>query len=472
MSDCCCSPLGPSNTPPGAAFYQTILDADSTALPQEPALRFSNDFVLTDEAPDDTHVALAGALLPAVTGANNTEVLAVVAGVWTPAPVQPFRGTFHVDPAFVGTSSGSASNPFTTVAAAFAAAAALALAGATLLLPPATTLTENVVFPATGGSWEISSTESSVLNAGTARIVGTVTANNTSAGLSIFALSSGLSSSGVGDLTVKNVVQVGTITLTTSGAGAWVSEFAGPAIASPNKLGGSTSGLVNIAGQVHALNWVFTAGVTDAPIIAGPNPPFVTMYRGCQFGSVNGVAVPIGLGGTALVAHFWDCNFIGPTTFTATNANYQLSLDAASLASVMRVGVVLTGTNLTLKTLNSNASDTRTVANNLGSTNYAARAAAGLYEIDVEMTLLVAGGAGSAGLLQLNAIYTDLTGTLITAPVLAVPLDITGAVGSKQQGALRFQHNGAVAPIAFSLTGIVTPGTMSVAVASAIQRRN
>lgn len=387
----------------------------------------------------------------------------------------PFKATYYVDPAFTGQQTGSQSNPFTTIAAAFAAMVALALPGGLVLLPPATTVTENVVFPSGGGDWEIAGVSSYTGAQGSvvARIVGTVTA--TAAAASIFVLSnlfvlgntSGDNGSVSGCILMYNDVrQTGSIALTKSSSGSWLGVFKGTAAASPSKQGGSHTALVSIPGSILALDWVFEGGFTDGPALK-TNPSFNSSFRGCQFGSTDGVAVPIGLNGAfQTIVQFYDCIAIGPTTITAAIANYDVQMDAATLAGFTHQGLTLV--NCILTTLNANDSSLTTVTGNVGSTSYSARNIYGLYEVDFEMTLLA---SGTTGLLQLNVIYTDMTGTLVTVPVGGT-LDISTAVGSKQQGSLRFQHNGAAAPIAFSLTGIVTPGAMSVAMASAIRRLN
>jgi len=176
----------------------------------------------------------------------------------------------------------------------------------------------------------------------------------------------------------------------------------------------------------------------------------------------------MGLKGLKLNAFFYDCLFLGSTTFTASLSNYVMFMDGATLTSLSyQGGVTLSGTNLTIKTINANLSDRRTLVNNLGSTVFGARNADGLYEAIFDLTLLA---AGTTGLLQLNVIYTDMTGTLVTE-ALGGTLDIAGAVGTKQRGSLSFRHNGAAPPIAFSYTGIVTPGAMSVAASVALMCR-
>jgi len=387
----------------------------------------------------------------------------------------PFKATYYVNPAFVGTQTGSQSNPFTTIAAAFAAAAALGLAGAIIRIPPSVTVTENVVFPATGGNWEIASDVGYLGSSTGARITGTVTCTVTS-GLLIARLTSiiltgnlsGDSGAGTfGVLFMEEVRHNGSVTLTVSGIGAWLSAFRGVGSVAGHKMGGSNTLLVSVAGVILASNWVFEGGITegDPTAVSAING---SQFRDCQFGTLARPPVPIGLNGLSLDVLFYDCLFYGVTTFTAGVSNYNIYVDGASLALLIYEGIILSGTGIQLKTLNANASDRRTLANNLGSTALTSgRAVDGLYEVVFDATLLV---QGTTGLLQLNVIYTDMTGTLVTVPVGGT-LDITAAVGTKQQGSLSFRHNGAAVPIAFSYTGIVTPGTMSVAASVALMCR-
>lgn len=379
----------------------------------------------------------------------------------------PFKATYYVDPAFTGTQTGSQSNPMTTIAAAFAAMAALALGGGIIKIPPATTITENVVFPATGGIWEIEGEGFSGSSTGS-RITGTVTLNVTSgvltARLNNLIINGNTSgNAGTGTVLALNetcVRQNGSITLTTSGTGLAISFFRGIGAPVASKTGGSNTLLVSVAGAINAENWVFEGGFIEAPASATTPYPG-SQFQMCWFGSTSGSPIPIGLNGLTLNCAFYDCIFVGPTTFTAGVSNYTVYMDGASLASLNNpiAGAILVGTGIQLKTLNANASDKRTLNGNLVSTAFGARNTDGLYEVSFDVTLLVAGTLGS---LQLNAIYTDITGTLITAPVGA-PLNIAGVLGDKQSGSKIFRHNGAAAPIAFSYTGIVTPGAMSVA---------
>lgn len=488
------------------------------------------------------------------------------------AALQPFQATYFVAPAFTGVSTGSMSNPFKSIASCFAFAATNLITSFIVKIPPGVTVTENIVFPPTGGHIEIASDEGFVGSTVGSRIVGTVTCDVTSGVLRfkftnvvIVGNMTGNAATGTtGIYQATCVRQSGSITLTTAGTGVWLSLFRGIGPPTANKISGSNTLLVSVAGAIFAENWVFDGGITEA-IAAATTPYPGSQFQMCWFGGVNGNPVPIGLNGLTLNSAFYDCIFVGPTTFTAGVADYIVYVDGASLASLSHpiAGTILVGTRIQLKTINANVSSRLTLTGNLGSTAFGGRNAAGLYEVVVDLTLLV---AGTAGTLQANVIYTDETGTLVTVPiggnsnanaltivpnlgtlangpafttftvtsgtipalaglsvgdsvkasmrndhnadgyalvdssvraadsitltflkidvgtidvgvvtidlgVIEPSLNIAAAVGTKSSGSLVFRHNGAAAPIAFSYTGVVTPGAMSVAASIALMCR-
>jgi hypothetical protein len=420
--------------------------------------------------------AAGTAAAAAQTTANTAVAAAAAADAKATAAEQPFLASYYVNPSFAGVQTGSASNPFTTAAACFAAVAALALVGCVIKLPPNVTLTENVVFPATGGIYEITSDTGFTGSSTGPRITGSITCNCTSGVLTVRLSNiivngntAGLASTGtLIVLTETSVRQVGTITLTQTGTGNCLGVFRGIGPAYAGKTGGSNTGLVSVAGQIVAENWVFEGGCTEAlATIVTPYPG--STWRSCQLGSTNGTAVTMNLNGVSN-AFFYDCVCSGPVTLASTTSGYTVFMDGATLAAFNNAisGLILTGTAMVLKTLNANASAQSTVTGNVGSTAYGSRSAAGLYAVDVSLTL---GAAGTLGNLQHNVIYTDSTGTLITAAVGGT-LNIAGAVGSKVSGTLVFEHNGAAAAIAFSFTGVTTAGAMSVSHISAVRRLN
>lgn len=389
---------------------------------------------------------------------------------------QPFKGTYYVDPAFAGTQLGSASNPFTTIAAAFAAMLALGLTSGIVRIPPGVTVTENVVFPATGTDWEIASDVAYFGSTNGARITGTVTCTNTAAAvgcsyrltnLIVNGAISGdiVSATGIAELFLDRCRCTSSLTLTASGGVAfkWAVKLFGAGVAEEAKWAGSSSGAVTIAGDLSASNWTFDSTVSYAPNLAQFN--VAATFQNCWFNPTGAIITNTGIAGT--FTRFVDCSFAQATTFTSTNAT-NLQIDGASMASLMSVGFTLAGGAVAVTTKNSNASSTTTIANNVASTPFGGRNLEGLYEVVFDATLLAQAVAGT---LVVNAIYTDMTGTLVTAPV-GSGLLVTAVVGTKAQGSLAFHHNGAAAPIAFSVTGVITATGLSVSLAVALRRVN
>lgn len=388
----------------------------------------------------------------------------------------PLKATYYVDPSFAGTSTGSQSNPFTSIASAFTYALAQGITKATIFLPLGD-ITENVVFPVAGGTWEISGVANGVVaSTGGSRIIGTITCDTTGvsflrlSNLSITGNTSGNAPNGTAILLTETAVrQNGSITLTQSGTGTNNLFLRGIGNPSASKQGGSNTLLVSVAGIINAENWVLEGGFNESSLSSFTPYPG-SQFQACWFGSTSGSPIPIGLNALALNCAFYDCIFVGPTTFTASVSNYVIYMDGASLTSLLNpiAGVILVGTGILLKTLGGNVSAKNTIAGNVGSTAFGARNQDGIYEVVFDNTILVAGTTGS---LQLNAIYTDMTGTLVTVPVGGT-LNIASAAGTKSAGSLIFRHNGAAAPIAFSYTGVVTPGAMSVAASVALMCRS
>lgn len=460
----------PNTSLPGTVFYQTVIDTDGNIYPEQPNLEFrSSDFIPSDDpAVNATRIRLKN---PVPTPGTNGDVLGVVGGLWADTQVQPFKATYYVDPSFSGTSVGSESNPFTTIAAAFAAMLALGLTAGIVRIPPGVTVTENVVFPATGTDWEIATDVAYFGNTNGARITGTVTANNaTAVGCSYRltrlivngAISGNSSNSAAGvQLFIDRCRCTSTLTLTTSAGGIWVTKLFGAGVADEAKWQGSIAGAVSIASDISASNWTFDGSVTYAQHTATFGVG--AFFQNCWF-NAGGITDNSVAGAPTKLT---DCAFGTAVTYTSTNGT-TLQVDGASMASLMSVGLTLAGATTTFSTINSNIGPELTLTGNVGAQPFGGRNVEGFYECLVSNTLLA---TGTNGLLQGNVRYTDMTGTLVTVPVGGA-LDISGAVGTKSEGALRFRHNGAPTPIAYSFTGIVTPGAMSVASAIAIRRVN
>ncbi len=390
----------------------------------------------------------------------------------------PFQARYYVNPGFTGgIKTGSSSNPFTTIAAAMAYAVSLGIVNYQIRIPFGVTVTENVVFPPTGGLVEIIGEGFSSTSVGS-RITGSITMNCTSGGLRSKLTNLIITGNITGNANVgfifyqaTAVRQNGSITLTITNPLTDIVEtcFRGIGAPTASKQCGSNTQLVSVSGIINADNWVFEGGFNEYSIDSFTPYPG-SQFQSCWFGSTSGSPIPIGLNAKTLNCAFYDCVFVGPTTFTASISNYVINIDGASLASLNHpiAGIILVGTNLQVQTINANRSSRLTLTNNVASTPFGGRNPDGIYEVVFDQTLLV---AGTAGVLQLNVIYTDMTGTLVTVPVGGT-LNITSAVGTKNSGSLVFRHNGAAAPIAFSYTGIVTPGAMSVAGSAALMLRS
>ncbi len=360
----------------------------------------------------------------------------------------PFVATYYVDPSFTGTSSGSSDSPFTTIAAAFAYALSLALTGAVIFIPPNGTVTENVVFP-TSGDWEIASQGTSR----TSTLSGTVSCSSSSTPIRARLTNLTVTGAVTGDagdafnafLVLSNSDVNSTVTLTASGAGFWTLQCIGRCT-DQNSLGGYILGATSVVGTIHANNWSFLGALAYSVN--------ATRFYTCRI--ATGTITVTG----ATATEFSDCTFTKPLTITGSAPLSPVSMDGASLASAMSVGLTLAGT-AKLRSLNANAAASTVLANNASPTVFTGKAPPGLYEAVASLDLLAPGTLGTA---IVNVIYTNLSGVLTTAPVASI--DITGASGSEAGAVRTFQHNGAT-DIKYSVSGIMTPGALQLAVAFA-----
>jgi hypothetical protein len=360
----------------------------------------------------------------------------------------PFRATLYVDPLNTGAQTGSASEPFTSIAAAIAAAPA---AGAIIYLPPLSTVTENVVFP-TSGNWEIA-----CQHTGRATISGTVVCTSVAqaqfrlTNLTVTGAVTGDATSSAGNfLYLSQCRLLSTLTLTGSGSGFWFVILVGRAT-NFFGFGGSIHDAISVYGSIYADAWDFSSTVT----FAGQ-----TIFRNTRF-SVAAItsASPVLTG-----VQFYECVFTVATTITGSSHGLSIALDSASMASLLTAGLILAGT-ATLKTVSSNMSVRGPIANNVGLTNLTARAPLGLYECSADLTILAAGTLGHA---QVNVTYTNMAGATVTMPV-GPALDVTGVNGPEASGTYAFSHNGSSA-IQYSVTGITTPGALSLSLGVAVKK--
>jgi hypothetical protein len=361
---------------------------------------------------------------------------------------EPFRGTYFVDPAFVGVHTGSESNPFTTIAAAFAAGVALGLAGGIVFIPPDVAVVENVVFPLLG-NWEIASQMQLGFN--TAGITGNVdvscstTARRALTNLRVTGNVSGNVASGVNSsrLMLTNTFITGTLTLTGTGTSFWrcsarSAPIEGPA-GGPATGGGAISGAVSIAGSWYSFNYnlfVSLSFTQGSQFGFGTLPPQVTSNgSGTVLLWLNGISNTVG----------------SPLTFTAASGALQVRPDGGSLAELLRVTMLTVGSVICISE-NSNNRFRLTLTNNSGPNALAARTAESLMVCEATLTLL-ANDPAAAGNAVLSVTYTGLSGALQTKVVTTTPLNVAGAIGDEVSGVLPFSQNGATA-ITFTVSGI------------------
>ncbi len=414
--------------------------------------------------------------LPNVSAADNASQLIVSGGVWQTVVPTGFHATVYVDPTFGGTQLGTEQNPFTTCAAAFASMLALGLTKGIIFLAPGTTLVENVVFPTSGVSWEITTTMWGVVATSTT-IQGTVDLSFSSAtpaafmtstlsNLVVTGLISGTTTGSAGavaqDIILNRVRNNGGMTITTAAANSVVVFLNGLGTPDANfSTSGRSSLPISVPGALLASNWRFLAAATLATATTSFGTE--TRFTNCV---IDTASVNVGAGSTGPLG-FLGCTFSAALTITSAVAQ-TVNWDGQSMASVLGVGLTYAGAGtVTTKTLNAQRSVTQLIANNVAATNVTAKALPGLYEVVATLDLVAAGTAGTA---VLNVIYTDLTGTLQTKAV-TLGLLITAAVGTEASGSLLFRHNGATA-IQFSVIGVVTPGALSINMAVAVMRRD
>lgn len=362
----------------------------------------------------------------------------------------PFRGTYHVDPAFTGIQLGSESNPFTSIAATFAFAVTAAVANGIIFLAPGTNTTENVTFPLTG-DWEIAAQpgQASLTTSITGNVDCSASASCRRAFTNIRVIGNitGNCSAGTQRILFAGAI-VNALTLTVSGGG--VQRVASRSGTSAAAVGGNIQsciflGAVSIAGTYWGSDAIFNVSLTVST---------ASSFSFCDMPPTTTT------NGAAQVDMFMtNCsNAVGGSlAFTASSGSMRIRADAATLSEFYRVGLVLTGTVSTLGLLGQGASRVVQVTN-VPSTQLCGVTPASLMVIDACLTLLTNAGA-TAGNAVLNVIYTDMTGTLVTEPVTTT-LNVAGAVGSKARGSLQISQNGAT-PVSFSVTGITNATSLT-----------
>jgi hypothetical protein len=369
--------------------------------------------------------------------------------------VAPFKAQFYVDPGFAGPIfTGSAANPFTTIAAAFAAAAAQGLAGAVILLPPQTTITENITIPTSGGSWELTAIEQ--FGSFSTTLTGAIDVSTTPAGVSEVAFTNldiehnivGLITGGpntFGFCRFNNCFVDGTVTLTKSGQAEWICEFFGQGVVAQIASEVAVTGAVSCSGQVFGYDISFGGDVA--------------------WGVSNSEFSGCGFAGGSLTANatsrttFKACDVQSvPLVLTCNVGQAIFVVDGYTAASMQHAGTTTAGAGVVnVETYVSNGSQVRaTLAGNSGVYTLSNRYPASQCVVNVALTLLV---PGTAGAIQAVVTYTDLLGVSRSRNVGGA-LAVNGSAGDIVSGQLSFSQNGAQ-NVQLALTGVITPGPLS-----------
>jgi hypothetical protein len=362
--------------------------------------------------------------------------------------VQPFRAQYYVDPTFAGVQTGSASNPFTTIAAAFAMGALLAQTSGVVIVPANASINENVVFP-TSGSWEITNAMSRWPNAANARINGTVTINTTAAaqhamtGLSVAGAVSG--NAGAATRVDNTRCQFSSTYTLTNTAGTLRTFFTseGPTVVGAN---GNTVGATSVAGSVVARGWHFTGLVTMGSALV-TDSEFNTCLVDTGFASAAPGQFTLRL-----------IDVLSPgsgLSFTAVTGTLQVQTGAATTA-FLTVAVPVVGPGVSLVPLIGNQAARTLLAGNIGSVPLVNAYPACLITVEATLTLLVPGTVGAA---QMALSYVDLIGVARLTP-FGGPLNIAGAAGTEISAVLPISQNGS--GVTLNISGVVTPGALSM----------
>jgi hypothetical protein len=391
--------------------------------------------------------------------------LAGAATVSVKNAVIPYKATFYVDPTFTGTQLGSASNPYATIAAAFAAGALLGITSGAIFLAPGTTATENVVFPATG-SWQIICQAYSYSSQAT--INGTVTfdctglINHALQNLTVSGAVSGVNNSATdGSVAFIGVQATSTVSFTQGSTGAWRILCNGYGFSFPTgNVGGSFGSTCFVAGIIDAFSWSFLGAVSGL-IASGLNASvfcLCTIQANITVATAGGFSVCSFIGcWFNIVAVVLTCSSGFLLWLSDGYSNWWLNANGYSIAGA--------GTSFVNNAIGSRSSRT-TVANNVGLTGLLQPGTSKLCRVDGTLTLLAAGTLGAA--VTINAIYRDLNNVVQTRPLLgptgvAMALNITSAVGTEVSGSLTFTTKDA-SGVSFSVTGVTTPGALSMSV--------
>lgn len=388
--------------------------------------------VLTFDGPD-------GSILDLVPSDRGGALIKSVPASLISVATQPFLGTYYVDPNFVGVSTGSDANPFTTIAAAFAFAASLGITSGIVWVPQ-TTISENITMP-TVGNWEIASPNQwglfAAVLSGTIDVTQTASTRRAFTNLQLTGAMTGNAVAGTGRIRFTNT-QVQTLVLT-SAANAWRVTCGNVPGWQGNTSNGSV-GAVNVAGEVYATNWVWGSTLTASGAV---------WLDGCL-----GAGPLVYSGAGANTWRLFRSNLNAGMNIGSTGGALTVVLDGTTASTIFENGIVQ-GTNTTFVTANANGADRRTLANNLAAQTLFFDWPLCLCTAVGSLTVLTPGTAGAA-VLQVG--YTDLAGAAQLKTVCG-PLNIASAAGTEVAGSIQFSKG--AGGVTWQVTGVVTPGALS-----------
>lgn len=246
---------------------------------------------------------------------------------------KPFHNKLHVDPTYSGTSTGTESQPYTSITAAFAAAATLSWTSGLIEMAPGSVSTENVTFPPAAGTWEISC-ESLIGAAITGNLIisgtGTAQVLRTVRNISVSGTITGTTAATSGSFfKLFNSVISGAVTLSQTGSGSWFTILDGPGSPFFGFNGGLLSSLTSsefFAANYYLGNVTFTSA---------------SSLFGCR---MTGSSIGIG-GGLSIQNTFFQ---VAPT-FTGSAI---VTMDGFSHASAVAAGGITLAGGATIAILN------------------------------------------------------------------------------------------------------------------------
>lgn len=366
----------------------------------------------------------------------------------------PFTSILYMDPNYAGgLNNGSPSTPFTTIAACWTAFAAASITSG-IIYVPATTISENIVFPVSGdweiagqtiwgladcilsGSIDLTSTAADQRRAlSNVQLTGAITGNAPTGAFCRCVITNAIIHTGAG------------LTLTATAGGGWRASFVGRYPGGKQQSISRCDTVATIAGTITSSLWRFIL----APVFSGTSEFYSTEFDAGFSCATAG----------SVTAYCFDCIQVGAGVLTVTGGGALLAyFDAASAGSFAAAGTTTSGA--VFQFLNQQPTQSRaTYSGNSGTLNVTGgKYPTSMMTVTICLTLLT---AGTTGTLQAAVTYTDLKGTLKTVNV-GGGLNITSATGTEVTGSLTFSQNGSTV-VSVAVTGVVTPGALSYSLA-------